>query len=91
MAWERFNADVGEVARYVQLSVAASDSGASPAVHAQVTILADRLGLTPKAMRAMLWVVASDEVGEARQEAAAAVVAPSVDKAAQVRARIKAV
>lgn len=38
---------------------------------AQVTAMEDRLGLTPKAMRLMLWEVIHDEVGEAREVRAA--------------------
>jgi hypothetical protein len=41
--------------------------------------LEDRLGLTPKAMRMLLWEIVSDEVAEQRQETS------------DVRSRIKAV
>lgn len=39
---------------------------------AQVTAMEDRLGLTPKAMRLLLWVIDHDEVEEARQGRTAA-------------------
>ncbi len=71
------------VARYCRMVVAAESAGGhihcgecdtpSPPVKldasllGQVTAMEDRLGLTPKAMRLMLWVVAHDEVEEARQ------------------------
>lgn len=51
----------------------------TPALLAQVTILEDRLGLTPKALRMLMWQIAPDEVAERRQESAGA------------RGRIKAV
>ncbi len=44
---------------------------AVPAVHGQCTALADRLGLTPKAMRMLLWTVVADEVTEQREAPAA--------------------
>jgi hypothetical protein len=40
--------------------------GAAVAQQAQVTALSDRLGLTPKAMRMLLWEIVVDEVGEHR-------------------------
>lgn len=39
---------------------------ASAALLAQVTALEDRLGLTPKAMRLLLWEIVADEVAEKR-------------------------
>jgi hypothetical protein len=53
---------------------------ASAAIMGQVTALEDRLGLTPKAMRLLLWTIASDEVAEARER-----------KQSTARGRIKAV
>ena len=38
---------------------------------AEARQLEDRLGLTPKAMRLLLWVVAPDEVAEKRQQSSA--------------------
>jgi len=61
-----------EVARYCRLLIVAEGEGARAADHAQATALADRLGLTPKAMRLLLWQIASDEVAEKRQEATGA-------------------
>jgi hypothetical protein len=69
-----------EVARYARLAIAAEDFEAKAATHAQATALADRLGLTPKSMRLLLWQVVADEVAEKRQETSAG-----------ARGRIKAV
>jgi hypothetical protein len=55
-AWERLGW-MDTVARYCRLLVEASRPGAPPALHAQATALEDRLGLTPKAMRLLLWQV----------------------------------
>lgn len=55
------------VARYVRLlnaSEAVNDSGhlvGHPGLHSQVTAMEDRLGLTPRAMRLLLWIVEDDE------------------------------
>lgn len=69
VAWERLGAGcVREVARYCRLRTAAEKPSATAAAQAQVTALADRLGLTPKAMRLLLWEIVSDEVAEARAE-----------------------
>lgn len=82
VAWERMGRGTHrEVARYVRLAIAAEDLDAKAATHAQATALADRLGLTPKAMRLLLWVVVADEVAEKRSEA----------PAPTARGRIKAV
>ncbi len=43
----------------------------TPALWPETRQLEDRLGLNPKAMRALLWEVASDEVAEARTATAA--------------------
>src|SRR6266508_1931398 len=66
VAWERLGWS-HEVARYCRLLVKASLPKAVPAVHGQCTALADRLGLTPKAMRMLLWTVVADEVAEQRE------------------------
>jgi len=71
VAWERLGW-TREVARYCRLLVASEKPGATAAVHAQATALADRLGLTPKAMRLLLWMVVSDEDTEQRETATAA-------------------
>lgn len=69
VAWERMGvATCREVARYTRLLIAAEHPEATAAMHAQATSLADRLGLTPKAMRLLLWQVAADEVAVKRQE-----------------------
>jgi hypothetical protein len=77
VAWERLGW-TRTVARLCRVMVMAEKRDASPALLAQVTALEDRLGLTPKAMRLLLWEVASDEVTEQRE-------------ATDVRSRIKAV
>ena len=67
VAWERLGAGcVREVARYCRLRTAAEKPNATAAQQAQVTALADRLGLTPKAMRLLLWEIVEDEVGVRR-------------------------
>jgi hypothetical protein len=63
--WERLGW-TRTVARYCRLMVMAEKRDASPALQAQVTALEDRLGLTPKAMRLLLWEIVSDDVAEAR-------------------------
>lgn len=81
VAWEQMGVGtIREVARFCRLLVVAESSGAKAADHAQATALADRLGLTPKSMRLLLWQIASDEVAERRQQPAAG-----------ARGRIKAV
>ncbi|HEU4544485.1 MAG TPA: hypothetical protein VFR23_25365 [Jiangellaceae bacterium] len=75
VAWERLGW-TRVVARYARVALAAEvlDKDAL----AEARHLEDRLGLTPKAMRMLLWEVVSDEVAEQRQ-------------ASNVRRRIKAV
>jgi hypothetical protein len=77
VAWERMGW-TRTVARYCRAMVEAEKRGASAQLLGQVTTLEDRLGLTPKAMRMLLWEVVSDEVAEQR-------------KTNSVRKRIKAV
>lgn len=82
--WERLGW-VRIAARYVQL-VLMAERAAKPeaAVLSHVLALEDRLGLTPKAMRNLLWEIAVDEVGERRDE--------RDDRAASsARGRLKAV
>ncbi len=67
VAWERLGW-TRTVARYCRVMVAAEQPEASAALLAQAVALEDRLGLTPKAMRLMLWEIASDEVDEKRQK-----------------------
>lgn len=59
--WERLGW-TRVVARYCRLLVLAEDPSASAAMHAQTTALEDRLGLSPKALRLLLWEIAADEV-----------------------------
>lgn len=73
MGWTR------TVARYCRVMVAAEKPDANAALLAQVTALEDRLGLTPKSMRLLLWQIAVDEVAEKRAKSEGA------------RGRIKAV
>lgn len=78
--WDRLGW-VRTVGRYCRVMVASEEPGANAALLAQATSLEDRLGLTPKAMRLLLWEVQADEVAQARQA--------SSGKSA--RSRIKAV
>jgi hypothetical protein len=80
--WERLGL-VRVVARYCRLVLAAEARGALPAYLAQATALEDRLGLSPKAMRTLMWDVPGDEVAEQRAVRAAA--------PASARGRIRAV
>jgi hypothetical protein len=82
VAWER-HGWTRVVARYclVALAAEALDKDAM----SEARQLEDRLGLTPKAMRMLLWTVAVDEVGERRQDA------PQAPAKADPRKRFKAV
>ncbi|MFT4225317.1 hypothetical protein [Micropruina sp.] len=55
-----------DVATYARLSVLAEMGDLKLLQEARMW--SDRLGLTPKAMRALLWVVSDDEVGAKRQQ-----------------------
>lgn len=79
VAWERLGW-TRTVARYCRVMVRA-ELTTEPPLLAQATALEDRLGLTPKAMRLLLWEISSDEVAEQRRVS-------SID---DVRRRIKAV
>lgn len=69
VAWEPLGVGVHrEVARYCRLLLRTESADSYAAQHAQATALADRLGLTPKAMRLMLWQIAPDEMAERRAE-----------------------
>lgn len=59
------------VGRYCRAMVEAEQPEAQSGLHAQVTAMEDRLGLTPKAMRLLLWEITVDEVGQKRQEKSA--------------------
>jgi hypothetical protein len=54
------------VARYCAVMVMA-EATVNPQLLAQATALEDRLGLTPKAMRLLLWEIVADEVTAARE------------------------
>jgi len=66
VAWARLGW-TRTVARYCRVMLEAEESGAQPALLAQATAMEDRLGLTPKSMRLLLWEISSDEVAEQRQ------------------------
>jgi len=66
VAWEQLGW-MRTVARYCRLMVRAEKPGAAAAVASQATALEDRLGLTPKAMRMLLWQVDEDEVAAQRE------------------------
>ncbi|MBT2213468.1 hypothetical protein [Actinomadura sp. NEAU-AAG7] len=79
VAWERFGWTRG-IARYCRHMVRAEASDASPALLAQTLAMEDRLGLTPKGMRLLLW-----EVALPADDAAPA------ESVSDIRKRIKAV
>ncbi|HEY9473387.1 MAG TPA: hypothetical protein VIS06_05970 [Mycobacteriales bacterium] len=76
VAWERLGW-TRTVARYCRVLLAAERMDKDALAEARQ--LEDRLGLTPKSMRLLLWEIASDEVAERRAEPTS------------VRGRIKAV
>ena len=65
-AWARLGW-VRTVARYCRVMVRAERSNSTAAVQGQATALEDRLGLSPKAMRLLLWTITADEVAEQRE------------------------
>lgn len=67
VAWEQLGW-TRTVARYCRIMVACDSLDAAATLHAQATALEDRLGLTPKSMRLLLWKIAPDEVGDKRDE-----------------------
>lgn len=75
--WERLGW-TRVVARYAR-AVISAETNMEPTVMSEARQLEDRLGLTPKAMRLLLWQIAVDEVGEKR------------DEPTSVRGRLKAV
>jgi hypothetical protein len=77
VAWER-HGWTRVVARYCRVAIAAE--GMDKDALSEARQLEDRLGLTPKSMRMLMWQIAADEVGEKRQETSAG-----------ARGRIKAV
>ena len=79
VAWERYGW-TRVVARYCRIAIVAETLDKDALSEARQ--LEDRLGLTPKAMRMLMWTVSADEVGERRQ---------SEKPAPTARGRIKAV
>lgn len=79
VAWERLGWH-RTVARYCRIAILAEARDAQAQVMGQAVALEDRLGLTPKAMRMLMWDIAVDEVADRRDE-------PPGD----VRKRLKAV
>jgi hypothetical protein len=73
--WTRF------VARYCRVMIEAEKRGAKTQVRAEARQMEDKLGLTPKAMKLMMWEVVEDEVAAQRQ----------TSNAASARSRVKAV
>lgn len=71
VAWERLGW-TRTVARYCRVMLEAEEPGANPNVRAEARQMEDKLGLTPKAMRMLLWEVVSDEVTEKRRAAPSA-------------------
>lgn len=78
VAWERLGW-TRTVARYCRILVEAEARDAPAKATMEARQLEDRLGLTPKSMRMLLWEIVSDEVTERREQ-------PT-----NVRSRIKAV
>jgi hypothetical protein len=80
-AWDRMGDGVVlVVARYCRMVVSSETGKPNAAVLSHVMALEDRLGLTPKAMRMLLWEIVTDEVAEKREE-----------RTSSARGRIKAV
>lgn len=77
VAWEKLGW-TRIVARYCRLMIEAEKRNADARALAEARQLEDRLGLTPKAMRLLLWEITSDEIAEQRA-------------VSDVRKRIKAV
>lgn len=78
VAWEKLGWS-RTVARYCRVMLHAEHHDATAAMLAEARQMEDRLGLTPKSMRSLMWEIVADEVGEKRQQPTS------------VRSRIKAV
>lgn len=63
--WERMGV-VRPVARFVRLTVACDGPDAAAALHGAEQALGDRLGMSPRALHLLGWVIAPDEVAEQR-------------------------
>jgi hypothetical protein len=66
VAWERLGW-TRTVARYCRVMVEAEKRDAPAKALMEARQFEDRLGLTPKAMRMLLWEIVADEVEEKRQ------------------------
>lgn len=73
--WTRF------VARYCRIMVEAEQPKAKYQTRAEARQMEDKLGLTPKSMKLLMWEVVEDEVAMQRQ----------TSNAANARSRIKAI
>jgi len=60
VAWEKLGW-TRTIARYCRMMVESERPGAKADVRNAATTMEDRLGLTPKAMRLLLWAIAEDE------------------------------
>ena len=60
VAWEKLGW-TRVIARYCRVVAEAEMSGAKADTRNSATTMEDRLGLTPKAMRLLLWAIADDE------------------------------
>lgn len=78
VAWEKLGW-TRTVARYCRIMVEAEQPFAKAQARAEARQMEDKLGLTPKAMRILLWEIVEDEVDQKRQTSTS------------VRDRIKAV
>lgn len=67
VVWERLGW-VRTVGRYCRVMVEAEKRNAPAKAMMEARQLEDRLGLSPKAMRMLLWEIVSDEVAERRAE-----------------------
>lgn len=67
VAWERLGW-TRTVARYCRVMLEAEAPAAESAARAEARQLEDRLGLTPKALRLLLWEIVSDEVADQRKQ-----------------------
>ena len=71
VAWERLGW-VRTVARYCRVMLEAEKRNAPAKALMEARQFEDRLGLTPKAMRLLLWEIVSDEVAAKRRAPKAA-------------------
>ena len=69
VAWER-HGWIRVVARYCRVAVVAE--GLDKDALSEARQLEDRLGLTPKAMRMLMWQIATDDLAEKRQQSTGA-------------------